>query len=119
MKKEIEKAAVKWVFETNGEKWSNNDNTAGDNYGSFIAGAKWAIEFLSGLPTQTKKDRSKTTLLNKLNVPGYLRSPFVRWAQKWGVWDRKELKWYEYSPLERHQKASRTMEEMWLAYQNK
>lgn len=33
-------AAEKWVFETNSHKWSNNDNTAGDNFGSFIAGAK-------------------------------------------------------------------------------
>ena len=37
----IEDAANKWVFETNGHKWSNNDDTAGDNYGSFIAGAEW------------------------------------------------------------------------------
>lgn len=36
-----EDAAEKWVFETNGHKWSNNDNTTGDNYGSFIAGAEW------------------------------------------------------------------------------
>ena len=40
----LEEAAEKWVFETNGHKWSNNDNTAGDNYGSFIAGAKWQAE---------------------------------------------------------------------------
>ena len=41
MKTELEEAANKWVFEINGNKWSNNDNTAGDNYGSFITGAKW------------------------------------------------------------------------------
>ena len=35
----LRKEAEKWVFETNGHRWSNNDNTAGDNYGSFIAGA--------------------------------------------------------------------------------
>lgn len=34
----VEELAEKWVFETNGMKWSNNDNTAPDNYGSFIAG---------------------------------------------------------------------------------
>ena len=44
--KEIREAADEWVFGENGMKWSNNDNTAGDNYGSFIAGAKWAIEKL-------------------------------------------------------------------------
>jgi hypothetical protein len=36
----IEDGANKWVFETNADRWSNNDNTAGDNYGSFVAGAK-------------------------------------------------------------------------------
>ena len=40
----LEEVAEKWVFETNGHKWSNNDDTAGDNYGSFIAGAKWQQE---------------------------------------------------------------------------
>ena len=43
MKKLVE-AAEKWVFDTNSHKWSNNDNTAGDNFGSFIAGAKWQKE---------------------------------------------------------------------------
>jgi len=38
------KAATKWVFETNSHKWSNNDDTAGDNYGSFLAGYKLAQE---------------------------------------------------------------------------
>jgi len=40
----MEKGAEKWVFETNGHKWSNNDDTAGDNFGSFIAGAYWQQE---------------------------------------------------------------------------
>jgi hypothetical protein len=40
----MEKGAEKWVFETNGHKWSNNDDTAGDNFSSFIAGAKWQQE---------------------------------------------------------------------------
>jgi hypothetical protein len=45
MKEEtMEKGAEKWVFETNGHKWSNNDDTAGDNFSSFIAGAKWQQE---------------------------------------------------------------------------
>jgi hypothetical protein len=38
----LEKLADKWVFETNGHKWSNNNNEAGDNFGSFIAGFKEA-----------------------------------------------------------------------------
>lgn len=37
-------AAEHWVFNINGGKWSNNDDTAGDNYDSFMAGAKWQEE---------------------------------------------------------------------------
>jgi hypothetical protein len=40
----LEEVAQRWVFDTNGHKWSNNDDTAGDNYGSFIAGYKLAQE---------------------------------------------------------------------------
>lgn len=43
-KETLEEAAEKWVFETNSNKWSNNDDTAGDNYGSFKEGAKWQAE---------------------------------------------------------------------------
>ncbi len=45
----IEEAAEKWVFETNGHKWSNNDDTVGDNYGSFKAGAEWMREQMESL----------------------------------------------------------------------
>jgi len=44
---EIREAADEWVFDKNGMKWSNNDDTAGDNFGSFIAGAKWVANRLS------------------------------------------------------------------------
>lgn len=44
---EIHEAADSWVFEVNGDKWSNDDNTAGDNYGSFVAGAKWILSRLN------------------------------------------------------------------------
>jgi hypothetical protein len=40
----LEEMANKWVFETNGYKWSNNDDTAGDNYGSFVAGYKESLK---------------------------------------------------------------------------
>jgi len=43
-KEMIEEAADKWVFEANGHKWSNNDNTVGDNHGSFRKGAEWMKE---------------------------------------------------------------------------
>lgn len=38
---ELSDAAEKWVFEKNGHKWSNNNDEAGDNFGSFLAGAEW------------------------------------------------------------------------------
>jgi len=44
---DLDALAENWVFTLNGHKWSNNDDTAGDNYGSFIAGAKTILEILS------------------------------------------------------------------------
>ena len=56
MKQEtLEEAAEKWVFETNGHKWSNNNNEAADNFGSFKAGAQW----------QQEKMYSKKEVVNK------------------------------------------------------
>jgi hypothetical protein len=43
---DIREGAEKWVFETNGHKWSNNNDEAGDNYGSFMEGIKWYREQL-------------------------------------------------------------------------
>lgn len=43
---DLDVLADEWVFETNGHKWSNNDNTAGDNYSSFKAGFQKALEIL-------------------------------------------------------------------------
>lgn len=42
---QIEDAADEYVFNEadHNRKWSNNDDTAGDNFGSFKAGANWAI----------------------------------------------------------------------------
>ncbi len=44
---QIREGAEEWVFDINGMKWSNNDNTAGDNYASFIAGVNWLAKQLS------------------------------------------------------------------------
>jgi hypothetical protein len=48
-KETLKDAAEKWVFETNGHKWSNNDDTVGDNYGSFKAGAEWMRQQMESL----------------------------------------------------------------------
>ena len=61
-----EKAAEKWVFDTNGNKWSNNDDTAGDNYGSFIEGSKWTEKEMftkEDLKEAFKAGRKKTSRL--------------------------------------------------------
>lgn len=44
---DLDELAQDWVFNENGHKWSNNDNTAGDNFGSFKAGFQKAIELLT------------------------------------------------------------------------
>jgi len=44
---DLDELAYNWVFETNGHKWSNNDDTAGDNYCSFKAGFQKAIELMN------------------------------------------------------------------------
>lgn len=43
---QITTAATKWVFETNGNRWSNNNSECGDNFGSFLEGVKFAVEHL-------------------------------------------------------------------------
>jgi hypothetical protein len=40
---ELINAATKYVFEENGHKFSNNNNEAGDNFISFLAGANWVL----------------------------------------------------------------------------
>jgi hypothetical protein len=42
---ELDMLATDWIFsKENNDKWSNNTNESGDNYGSFIAGFKKARE---------------------------------------------------------------------------
>lgn len=55
---EIREAADEWVFEINGMNWSNNDDTAGDNLGSFIAGAKWVLSRFSNDHSATLKEQN-------------------------------------------------------------
>ena len=43
---DLDELVDEWVFETNGHKWSNNDNTTGDNYGSFKEGFQKALELM-------------------------------------------------------------------------
>jgi hypothetical protein len=43
---DLDELANEWVFKTNGHKWSNNDDTAGDNCSSFKAGFHIALELM-------------------------------------------------------------------------
>lgn len=52
---EVDSLSHKWVFETNSHNWSNNDDSAGDNYGSFKAGYNKAKEIYK----YTEKDIKK------------------------------------------------------------
>jgi len=57
----IEDKADKWVFEINGHKWSNNDSSAGDNYGSFIAGANEMLPIIKELGEALKEIQEANT----------------------------------------------------------
>jgi hypothetical protein len=46
LKELIDKAAEKYVFETNGHKWSNNNDECGDNFGSFKQGCEFLMPVL-------------------------------------------------------------------------
>lgn len=41
---ELFDAAEEYVFDKNGNKFSNNNDEAGDNFASFLAGANWATD---------------------------------------------------------------------------
>jgi hypothetical protein len=80
----LEEAAEKWVFETNGHKWSNNDDTAGDNYGSFIKGGNFMRERMYS------EDEVKRIafdfyydISHKMNVPENLISENVTNVDEW------------------------------------
>jgi len=80
----LEEAAEKWVFETNGHKWSNNDDTAGDNYGSFIEGANFMTEIMYS------EDEVKRIafdfyydMSHKMNVPENLISENATNVDEW------------------------------------
>lgn len=67
---------------------------------------------------QSKKEtKDKRVGMSVACIPEGKRSSFIRWANKWGMFNtRGDYKWYEFSPLESHQKASRSMREMWEEY---
>jgi hypothetical protein len=52
---DVEKLAEEWVFNENGHKWSNNDDSAGDNYGSYKTGFNKALQ-LTATKVFTMKD---------------------------------------------------------------
>jgi hypothetical protein len=75
----LEEVAEKWVFETNGHKWSNNDDTAGDNFASFIAGAKWQQEQDKNKYSEEEVCSIVFELLNNLGEPETI---FQNWFEQ-------------------------------------
>lgn len=60
------KAGVKWVFEDNGHRWSNNNNECGDNFGSFVKGAFAAIEIIHNLNLSSEQLKDYDLIRKKL-----------------------------------------------------
>lgn len=76
----LEEAANKWVFETNSHKWSNNNDTAGDNYGSFIQGVKWQQD-------RSYSEEEVRTLINRVTEFFSHHDP-----DEWKEWIEKQFK---------------------------
>jgi hypothetical protein len=74
---DVEKLAEEWVFETNEHKWSNNDDTAGDNFGSYREGFNKAMEL--------NKDKQFTLEDFKLFARMYYRE--IRMNKSNLLWD--------------------------------
>jgi hypothetical protein len=68
----LEEAAEEWAFETNGHKWSNNDGTAGDNYGSFMEGAK----------CEQERMYSEEEVLKLLEKSHFVEENIYEWFEK-------------------------------------
>jgi hypothetical protein len=90
---ELDEAADNWVFETNGHKWSNNDNTAGDNYGSFKAGAQWQAErmydeedlrkaYFSGISSTGEGWNGEYADGNDPNIEEKFSKGFTQWIEQ-------------------------------------
>ncbi len=88
MKQTAEEAAEKWVFETNGHKWSNNDDTAGDNFASFIAGAKWQKE-----QDKNKYSEENMKLSFEAGKKGYMRGSMLH-QEYYFTW-KNFKQWFE------------------------
>ena len=72
----VDKLAKEWVFKTNGHKWSNNDDTAGDNYGSYKEGFNKAMD-LNKENAFTLSDLKECWECAKQSMEIYNRSKFV------------------------------------------
>jgi hypothetical protein len=68
------KLASVWVFDTNASKWSNNDDTAGDNHASFIAGYRKAQETLY----TEEQVREAMSMARKLSGVAYTNDEIIQ-----------------------------------------
>lgn len=77
-------AADTWVFETNGHRWSNNNNEAGDNHESFLAGVSWQMA-QGWIDAETKPESGKRVLIHWKNSVGLDRISIGYYAAKHSV----------------------------------
>lgn len=82
---ELFSAAEEYVFEKNGHRFSNNNDEAGDNFGSFLAGANWAIDKFC---QQNEWQNVAMKLGEKLSSNGpegyynFTAEQWLQWAEK-------------------------------------
>lgn len=88
--------AEKWVFETNGHKWSNNDDTAGDNYLSFRVGFQSAIELMGDKKFSEFLDKEKELGISDIKtierIQWYYNTYFDKSQQT--EWDVEVEMWF-------------------------
>lgn len=83
---ELISAAEQYVFEKNGHKFSNNNDEAGDNFASFLAGANWATEH----PQQNNWQNVAMKIGEKLSPIGP-EGYYNFTAEQWLIWAEKIL----------------------------
>lgn len=78
---DLDELADEWL-DYNGHKWSNNDDTAGDNYGSFKAGFQKALELMGD------KKFSEEDMLRAYNQGGNDGAIYVSSCEDYGSYEQ-------------------------------
>ena len=87
----LDELANEWVFETNGHKWSNNDDTAGDNCSSFKAGFHIALELMVNNNFSEADIHEAYSLGEREDRSGFHDLLHLKQQTEWGV--EVEMEW--------------------------